>query len=338
MKPFNALLVALAALLGQVAANGASLGYEVVQFYYVYKMEYMSSIPAAEKRLGLTCSKALKRLCLFDEFALSVLADGPLKTYFQNTWATRTHTDTPDDTAASAISNNANNDDELVTSELSSTFPKDGEHVPYTAIVEDMTSVAQKAADAGGVDKADVDSAASYAEKARKVRADDAFPFVRNVINNVLGTVARKYFVNDPRGMTFNWRATFDNINNAATAGAINANQAKTYKKAISDASRGILTGTSVRNISHWAAVKSFSTFISKIAAISANLGSNTAAAPAGGGASCASEFSGGPGAASKRRRQLMEQAIASARQVVQLSPLPGFADGMMAFDGVAVN
>lgn len=337
MKLLKTLLVGSAALFGHVAANGASLGYELVQFYYVYKMEYLSNIPASERRVGVECSKKYGRMCFYDEFVSTILRDGTLKTYFEANWASRTHTLTPDDTAAAAISNNANNDDGIIASELSKTFPSNNDRIPYADVVQDTTDVAQKAADAGGIAQADVDGAASYAEKARKVRADDAFLFVKNVISQALGSVATsRYFSFDTRSKTFNWRATFDNINAAAASGAINSNQANTFKRVIRDASKGVLRNTSAKNISHWAAVKSFATFISKTREITAKLASGAPPTPAGSGAACASEFKAGSGAATKRRRQVMKQAIASARQAAHLSPLLSFADGVMVIDGVA--
>ena len=111
--------VGSAALFGHVAANGAALGYELVQFYYVYKMEYTSSIPAPERRLAVECSKKFGRMCFYDEVVLSVLEGSPLKTYFETNWASRTHTLTPDDTAASAISTNSNNDDRVAAKLMS---------------------------------------------------------------------------------------------------------------------------------------------------------------------------------------------------------------------------
>ncbi len=338
MKLFSTLLVGVAALFGHVAANGASMGFELVQFYYVYKMEYLSNIPAAERRLAVQCSKKFGRMCFFDEFVLSVLEDGPLKTHFETGQGSLTHTLTPGNAEASAISNNANNDDRAVANRLSSTFPSDRVGVPYAEVLQDMTDTAQKAGDAGGAAKADVDGALLYAKNARKVRADDAFLFVRNTISQALGSVATsKYFSVDTHGKTFNWKVTFDNINAAGLSGAINSNQANTFKKVIRDASRGILTKTSSSNIIHWALVKSFATFISKVEVISKSLASGKTPVPAGGGAACSSEFSAGAGAAPKHRRRITERAIVSARQAAQLGPRLSFADGAMpVIDGVA--
>lgn len=281
MKLLNTLLITSAALLGHVAANPQSLGFEVVQFYYVYKMEYLSKIPEKERRLGVGCSTKHGRLCYFDEFAESILPEGHLKDWFhRNKFGTEdARTLTPDDRAARAISQTALGDDSIVATELSKTVVNDEGRVRYTDVLTDITDVADKAMAAGGVAKADADGAVNYAWKARKVRSDDAYIFVRGVITNVLGTKATSlYFVEDRSAKTINFGSTFQKISAAAAAGQINANQAATYKKVVRDAARGILTGTSQANINHWAIVKSFQTFCSKTSEQAKALASGSAA------------------------------------------------------------
>ncbi len=279
MKILNTLLIGSSILLGHAAANPDTLGFELVQFYYVYKMEFKSNLAEENRRLGVICTKAKKGLCSFDEFVYLILETGDLKTFWKANGAANYHTENPGDAEASAISSRAAADERIDASAMSTTFPSSAGNVPYADVVQDVTRAAENAAAAGGVAKADVDTAASYAKRARKIREDKSFPFVRTAMRRTLGDGA-KYLDYDQNARTFGWRTTLAKLQTARTANEITDEQFKDYKNAIRDASHGILKNTPDINKVHWAAAKSFTTFVSKASAISTNLAAPPDTAP----------------------------------------------------------
>lgn len=330
MKILSALLFGSSILLGHVAANSDALGFELVQFFYAYKLEYQSKIPEDERRLATICTKARGELCTFGGFLYLVLQDGPLRTYVKNNKAAF-NTVSPDDTHSTAIKNLARHDERINASALSGTFPHNGGDVPYAKVVQDVTSVTEKAAAAGGIDKADVDSAVSNAREAKVIRESTSYKYVLDHMETAMGD-GFKYLDHSETDKTFSWRNTLQKLKDARTADEITEEQFKEYKNTVRDASHGILKNAAPLDESHWAAAKSFSTFVSKGSAISTNLAAppDTTTEPVeDGGPSCPSEFKGAEGAA-KRRRHFLEPAMAMTGPSFQLGPRLSFDNGVM--------
>lgn len=337
MKVLSALLFGASILLGHVAANAAALGFELVQFYYVYKMEFQSGIPADERRLGSICTKAKKGMCLFDAFVYSILQDGDLKTYWKAN-GSGYRTENPGNTEAAAISSRAAPNERINASALSTTFPHNSDKIPYANVVQDVTSVAEKAAAAGGISKADVDNSVSYAKQANVIRETTSYTYVLAHMQTAMGG-GFQYLVHSDTDKTFSWKATLGQLNYALKKNQITDAKYKQYKNSIRNASHGILTNADPLDATHWAAAKSFSTFVSKGSTISANLAAapSTATEPIeGGGPSCPSEFKPAVGAA-KRRRQFLEPAMGLTGSSFQLGPHLSFDNGAMDVNVVPV-
>ncbi len=346
MKILNTLLTCSGVLLGHVAANPRSLGFELVQFYYVYKMEFNSNLPTESRTLGHRCTAEIDgQLCPFNKFVDSVLEEGDLKTWWTDNAAASYRTENPGDAEASAISSRAALRERINASAWSMTFPSTDSKIPYALVLQDMTRVAEQAATAGGLAKTDVDAAVSYAKQARTIRERASYNFVRKAMRKALGPGARYRYLNvDKNAKTFGWLVTLGNLNTALKANQITKEQFDDYKKLVRDASRGILDSgnTSEKTKTHWAAARGFAIFSSKASAISANLAAPPDAAPepvGDGGPSCPSEFRPGTEAVTKRRRRRLEPAggLTGEPSLFLLNPRLSFARGAMDVDAVAV-
>ena len=90
MKLLTLTLFALLSLVIEIAANNESIGSEVLYFYYVYKMEYMSG---GAKTISTACrSSGETGMCYFDDFVKHMVEESFVQQYRPKTGD---HTKTP---------------------------------------------------------------------------------------------------------------------------------------------------------------------------------------------------------------------------------------------------
>ncbi|RAL02991.1 uncharacterized protein BO80DRAFT_423453 [Aspergillus ibericus CBS 121593] len=223
MKPLNLLLLLTTLLLPTVHADNASIGYELLFYYYVYKMEYQSGAP---RTIAVDCQSRDTGggMCKFDEFVKHVIEADWYPSYEP---AAADHTTTPDDSQLTRINRNIPGSARLDLGKLLNNL--DPDQKAYAIIITKVLHAADAAFAADeNLSTTDMAQAVAYAKEAKSVRNEVVFPIQQEALQGRVDAEVLEYVHSTLTG--FDWVRTFGNIDLAVEDGSLDSDVAKGYK------------------------------------------------------------------------------------------------------------
>jgi hypothetical protein len=260
MKLFDILLVCSSVLFLQVASDNNAVCWELLYYYYVYKMEWASGV---EKTIAVGCAKEFGAMCYFDQFAKYVIEDEWAKVYRPNTENPPDHTKDPDSSAITKLKSNIPSSASYVLNRLST---KLSEVNAMPRVFEAVLDAANAALDEGGVDDDDLMEAITNAQNAKAARAASVFTIQQDVLKNMIGEEA--FDLVDFFGTDFDWDQTLENIDDAVDSGQFSQEAGDQIKESIRSFSMSFedeATATASWDVTHFAIVRSISTSITQL-------------------------------------------------------------------------
>jgi hypothetical protein len=296
MKLFNILLVWSSALILQVLSDNNAICYELLYYYYVYKMEFAASLDASgelkegfERTIAVGCAEIYDgRMCYFDEFTKHIIEPDWAKVYRPTA---ADHTITPDESVFTSLKAQIPPSASYNLQLLSTKIP---EVIPMPKVFEKILSSANAALDAGGVENVDLEEAIAYAKAARVERASVIFRFQLAALDSILPEEAQKLVYNT--GSEFNWDETLQNIDEAVDAGQFSLETGAAYKETIRSFSLTFEDGslaTDEAQAMHFAIVRSISSTINQLrqAVVDDSSSSESSSSPRAPSPVCDDEF-----------------------------------------------
>ncbi|EAW10036.1 uncharacterized protein ACLA_042590 [Aspergillus clavatus NRRL 1] len=185
MRLFNFLLLWSSMLFTHVLANNEAVPYELLHFYYVYKIEWDSGV---DKTIAVGCAAEYGHMCYFDEFAKFLIADKWRNAYRPSA---ADHTLTPD---TSAVTRLLSGIPKSARYKLGMLLPYiTVEDKSYPRVFEEVLRAANHALDKGDVDKDDLQQALAMAQKAIAARSQDVFRIQQDSLLNRIGAATNKF-------------------------------------------------------------------------------------------------------------------------------------------------
>ncbi|RDW56740.1 hypothetical protein BP6252_13995 [Coleophoma cylindrospora] len=312
-----------------VLSNNNSVAYELLYYYYVYKMEWESE-PANSRTIATGCVPNGGRagICYFDEFADYVMNDAQFSdNYTPN--ALTDHTTEPSASSVTAINN-------AISQGGISSARYDLNHLSTALtgvtsmpdVLNYMLRAANDAINFGGVTQDSMEMAAEMSSAAKNARVPDITAGQYSALRAQFPSIVQDYLAfND----VFDWDATFTEIDDAISSGAISSTVGNGYKASLTAFTRTFGKpgyGYTVSDETHVAILSGFSDTINQI-----NQGINDLTAGTAALASlseCSSDegsVSSSSSSSSKRKRMALENAGPRKRALAEVDV--DFEDGL---------
>jgi hypothetical protein len=174
MKNFNLFLLWVCLLSVKVLSNNSSIAYELLYYYYVYKMEWESE-PDSSRTIATGCVPDSGRsgMCYFDEFADYVMNDALFSDNYHPDPLTD-HTSTPSADSVAAI-NNAIANGKINSAGYDIAHLSEDLHgvTSMPDVLDYMLHAANDAINFGGVDQETMENAAQMSAAAKTSRGPD---------------------------------------------------------------------------------------------------------------------------------------------------------------------
>lgn len=260
MKLFTVLLLWSSVLFLQVACDNNAVCWELLYYYYVYKMEWASGV---DKTIAVGCAAKFGAMCYFDQFGKYLMEDEWAKVYHPNTASPPDHTKDPDASAITKLRSNIPSSASYVLDRLST---KISTTTPMPQVFERILDAANAALDEGGVDDDDLLEASTNAQQAKAARAAAIFLIQQDALENKIGKEAFE-LVESYRN-AFEWDSTFDNIDDAVDSGQFSEETGDQIKESIRSFSMTFeneAIATAASDVTHFAIVRSISTSITQL-------------------------------------------------------------------------
>ncbi|PYH67400.1 uncharacterized protein BO88DRAFT_465895 [Aspergillus vadensis CBS 113365] len=225
MKLFNLFLLWCSVLSTHVLANNDAAPYELLHYYYVYKMEWDAGV---EKTIAPGCATEYKKMCFFDQFASFLIEDRWNKVYLP-TKADRTKT--PGVGAAKRLSIKMPTSARYDLEKLLPSIKANAKDFPR--VFETVLHSANKAIKTGKVKNDDVKQAVEWAQEVKDMRYEDVFEVEIKVLRDLLGDEAYGRYVVTGGGSSFDWDATLEGIDDDVDAKKLSDKDAKRLKEII---------------------------------------------------------------------------------------------------------
>ncbi|GLA11530.1 hypothetical protein AnigIFM62618_005496 [Aspergillus niger] len=261
MKAFNLLLLWISVLSTHVLANNNAAPYELLYYYYVYKLEWDTGI---ERTIATGCvSKEGGGMCYFDEFAMYLI---------EPEWQIRyrpkgavDHTKTPGLGAATKLFTNMPGSASYDLKKLLPSINADAKSFPL--VFETVLHSANNAIAQDNVDKDDLEQALEMVQEVKEIREADVFQDQEDMLKGRIGAEAYEYVVYAGPN-EFDWQDTFQAIDDGVKAKTIGDEDARTLKETIREFSlslkEDIVTGTA-SYISHMNILRALATSITSL-------------------------------------------------------------------------
>ncbi|GLA02022.1 hypothetical protein AnigIFM60653_001316 [Aspergillus niger] len=226
MKAFNLLLLWISVLSTHVLADNNAAPYELLYYYYVYKLEWDTGI---KKTIAPGCVTKDKEggMCYFDEFAMYLIEldwqieyrpKGPVD-----------HTRTPGIGAATKLFINIPTSASYDLEKLLPGIKADEKSFPL--VFDTILHSANNAIAQDKVSKDDLEQAVAMAQQAKKARTPPIFALQQASLESRIGADA--YRLVQLEGSGFKWLETFDEIDSEVTKGKLTAVAAAKLKETI---------------------------------------------------------------------------------------------------------
>ncbi|PYH85073.1 hypothetical protein BO82DRAFT_198948 [Aspergillus uvarum CBS 121591] len=288
MKVVDLLLLWCSVLLNGVLANNEAAPYELLHYYYVYKLEWDTGVT---KTIAPGCATRYGRMCYFDEFA-KYLMNSEWRAAYRPTAAD--HTKTPDTGAVTRLSSGIPHSARYQLSLLLPHINVDARSFPL--VFETVLNAADTAIAADGVSKDDLEQAVAMAQQVKAARTPPVFEIQEAAFKARLGEATFDDWV-QVTANGFKWPETLAGIDTAIQEGELTAEEGATLKEDIRSFSltyeHDILTGE-VSDHNHLNIVKALATSITSLTrAIEEKFpASDDASSRAWPSSECESEFS----------------------------------------------
>ncbi|KAJ4361596.1 hypothetical protein N0V95_001757 [Ascochyta clinopodiicola] len=254
MKLLTLTLFTLLSLVIEIAANNESIGSEVLYFYYVYKMQYMSG---GAKTIATACkSSGETGMCYFDDFVKHIMEESYVQQYRPKTGD---HTKTP------SQSNLATFKQAITQQSVSYRMDRLDPHLQnaaggdvagaarsQAALLETILESANNAIDSGNALITDAESAHEAIEDAMQKRSPQAMNAVDNWLARELTEDEQGHV--SKTGAIVNWKETLDNVDLAVESDELTHDQGEALKTRMTTISGQFgrdLTDVPVSDITH---------------------------------------------------------------------------------------
>ncbi|PWY70305.1 hypothetical protein BO94DRAFT_539761 [Aspergillus sclerotioniger CBS 115572] len=262
MKIFNLLLLWCSVLFTNVLADNESIANELIYFYYVYKMEFLSG---ATKTMAVDCEgSAHGGMCYFDEFVEHLIEDRWLNVYDP---LPGDHTITPGDAQIPRLERNLPSSARYKLSSLLSTL--NGE-TAFPIVLQKVLHAANEAFEAAEdndvtLATSDINAAVDNARAAKEARNRAIFDLQQDALSRRLDAAIVDYVQSTASG--FKWPQTFQAIDDAVDDGELDKATAKDYKSQLRTFSKSYehdIISSVTSEMTHLDVVRSFATSITR--------------------------------------------------------------------------
>ncbi|KAJ5212956.1 hypothetical protein N7449_000125 [Penicillium cf. viridicatum] len=258
MKVFNLLFLWCSVLITHVLANNQAAPYELLHYYYVYKLEWDTGV---EKAIAPGCATKYGRMCYFDEFA-KYLMDAEWRDAYRPSAAD--HTKSPGMGAVTKLSSNIPHSARYQLNLLLPHINADAKSFPL--VFETILHAANNAIAQENVNKDDLEQAVAMAQEVKEARTPPIFEIQEAALKARVGEEAFDFVQVTASG--FKWPDTLAAIDSAVEDGDLTAEKGATMKENIRLFSltyeHDILTGK-VSDHNHLNIVKSLATSITSL-------------------------------------------------------------------------
>ncbi|KGO58849.1 hypothetical protein PEX1_099700 [Penicillium expansum] len=286
MKVFNLLLLWCLGLVTHVLANNEAAPYELLHYYYVYKLEWDTGI---DKTIAPGCATEYGHMCYFDEFAKYLMDDNWRDAYRPSA---ADHTKTPGMAAVSKLSSNIPRSARYKLNLLLPHINADAKSFPL--VFEAVLHAANNAIAQDNVNKDDLEQAVEMAQEIKEARTPAVFEIQEAALKARVGEEAFEFVQVTASG--FKWPETLAAIDSAIEDGDLTAEKGATMKESIRLFSltyeHDILAGE-VSDHNHLNIVKSLATSITSLTrGIEERFPESGGVSSSGPSSECESEFS----------------------------------------------
>ncbi|PYI01148.1 hypothetical protein BO78DRAFT_401495 [Aspergillus sclerotiicarbonarius CBS 121057] len=230
MKLFNLLLLWCSVLFTNVLADNESVGYEMIYFYYVYKMEFEADVA---NTIATGCTDKYNRMCVWSEFAKYIMEDEWSKVYKP---ATGDNTKTPGTNQLKALVGSMPASASYYTSRLFSDITT---LESFPQIFDRALDASNVALRAGGVTTDTIKSALDMVKSVKTFRNRAVLSLELQALEAVLPEAAREYITSTSNVVDYD--ATLEAFDGAEYDGDITEEQAEEWKQAVEDFSEDII-------------------------------------------------------------------------------------------------
>ena len=243
MKFLTLLVVCLSLPFTEVSANNNAVGFEVLFYHYVYKMQYISG---GELTVATGCRPAGGGggSCFFDDFVKHIMEDDFVQGYQPES---EDHTKTPTGSNLVAFNKVALPSTSYYLGKLNTVFT--GLKLMST-VFGAMLNSANRAISTGNVLTSDAETAVKMVQQVINNRRPQAFQSQLGIMSSNVVEAAQEYVDVDHDTNEFDWDQTFQNIDNDVNSGIINPDTAKAYKDSILNF--GTIIGTQADTSKTW--------------------------------------------------------------------------------------
>ncbi|RDW56891.1 hypothetical protein BP5796_12958 [Coleophoma crateriformis] len=219
-----------------VLSNNNSVAYELLYYYYVYKMEWEAT-PASSRTIATGCAPNGGRtgMCYFDEFADYVMNDAQFSDNYSPSSLTD-HTASPTADSVTSINN-------AISRGGISSARYDLGHLSTALtgvtsmpdVLNHMLRAANDAINFGGVTQDSMEMAAEMSSAAKDARVPDITAGQYTALKAQFPDIVDNFLAfND----VFDWDTTFGEIDDAIANGDISANEGNAYKASLTGFTR----------------------------------------------------------------------------------------------------
>ncbi|GAA86021.1 hypothetical protein AKAW_04135 [Aspergillus luchuensis IFO 4308] len=229
MKLFNLFLFWCSVLSTHVLANNNAAPFELLHYYYVYKMEWDAGV---EKTIAPGCATEHNEMCFFDQFARYLIGKEWKAAYRPGR---ADHTKTPGWDAAKKLSTGMPKSARYNLKALLPSINVDAKNFPlvFETVLHSANTAIKKEKEK--VKNDDVQQAVEWAQEVKDMRYEDVFKAEIEVLRDVLGDDAYGRYVVTGGGSSFDWDTTLDGIDDDVDAKKLSDEDAKRLKEIIDD-------------------------------------------------------------------------------------------------------
>ncbi|RAK89796.1 hypothetical protein BO79DRAFT_145444 [Aspergillus costaricaensis CBS 115574] len=229
MKLFNLLLFWCSVLSTHVLADNNAAPFELLHYYYVYKMEWDAGV---EKTIAPGCATEHKEMCFFDQFARYLIGKKWKAAYRPGN---ADHTKTPGWDAANRLSTGMPRSARYKLDDLLPSIKADEKNFPLvfeTVLNSANTAIANGK---GNVKNDDVKQAVEWAQEVKDMRYQAVLKVEIKVLENLLGKEAYGRWVVFGGEFSIDWDATLEEIDDGVDSKELSDEDGKRLKKIIND-------------------------------------------------------------------------------------------------------
>jgi hypothetical protein len=315
MKLFNLLFIWFSVLFVEVLSDNNSIGYELLYYYYVYKMEIASGVT---RTIGVGCMpKDGGNMCYFDEFVKHLIG------WESYNPAGTDHTKTPDVSVLKQLNNGMPASARYKLMALSTAFHGT---TSMPEVLSTILHAANTALDAGNVNNDDLKQSVAMSQAAKTARASALFNEQVTEFANKVVAGAQPYL--ETFNSEFKWDDMLGNIDKDVQSGKITQAQGDQYKASINDFSANFGTeasGAKASTIMHVSVMREFSTTIDELGdQVEESSSSSEGSSPRAPSNKCDSDFDpfGSDSGSDKRKRMLAKLGSGVGKRKPMLAPI----------------